>query len=122
MLEKLTGVKSKVLFRAPCKNILLETLTECTIGNELIQPILKQCINLQDIWLFVATFCPAFIYVIHLLVFANVTAGKPIMYEKTFLHDIAVQNFTKYAVPVRHSAPTPVRSLAFTHICVELHS
>ena len=41
------------------------------------------------------------------------------MYEKSFLHDIAVQNFTKYAVPVRHSAPTPVRFLlhSCTFVC-----
>lgn len=41
-----------------------------------------------------------------------VTAGKPIMYEKSFLQDIAVQNSSKYAVPVRHTASVPVCSVA----------
>ncbi|KAI0241312.1 VWFA and cache domain-containing protein 1 [Lamellibrachia satsuma] len=39
--------------------------------------------------------------------YAVIDAGKPIMYEKSFLQDIAVQNSSKYAVPVRHTASVP---------------
>jgi len=34
---------------------------------------------------------------------------KPIMYEKQFLQDIAVQNFTKYKVTSRSKSPIRVR-------------
>ena len=37
-----------------------------------------------------------------------ISDGKPIMYEKTFLQDVANQDFAKYAVEPRFAIAPPV--------------
>ena len=43
--------------------------------------------------------------------YAVVEEGKPIMYEKTFLQNIATQNFTKYLVEATYPGPVMVGRL-----------
>ena len=44
-------------------------------------------------------------------VFLFISVGKPIMYEKTFMYNVARQNFTAYKVKTEYDAPVLVSAL-----------
>ena len=51
------------------------------------------------------------------ILFMVISDGKPIMYEKSFMQDIAYQNYAKYEVKYRLKTPVIVSTILFLHEC-----